>query len=198
MVTFPNRARCHCVLSECRRFVPPGPMTTAKGKATTPISMASSNYAPSQAGGHGIQTGQRCEITTQDGSCGITIPATIRGNVATFGGVNTMPTFVTGPDTLAARRGLARRPDPAFSDTVNSHTEIPVVLNAYFGCPDGCGGTSISPRSDQSASRGGPASQRAQLGTTQHDMTGYHYRLDGYTAGTKLQADLRRAVRDEQ
>ena len=139
-----------------------------------------------QAGGHGLQTGQWCEIDPANGT-GYTVPWTIRGNVTTFtaGGIQ-LPVFVTGPDTVAISWGFSSAAGPGSADTVNSHTEVPVVLNFVLRVPLGavapleyhCGVINRLPGADL-------YHNAPQLGTTQHDMTGYHY-LDGYTAGTNL------------
>ena len=137
-----------------------------------------------QAGGHGLQTGQWCQIDPVNGS-GYTIPWAIRGDVNTFGGYPNVPVFVTGPDTIAISWGFGNTAG-SVADTVNSNAEIPVGLNFVFQSPIGncapieyhCAFINRLPNADF-------WHNAPPLGTVHHDSSGFHF-SNGQKCGTNL------------
>ena len=142
-------------------------------------------FRTTQPGGHLLNTGQNCAFNANAG--GQVLPWKIRGDFNTFawGFDINFPVFVTGPDTLGIPISLDNG-SGSVADTLNSTAEIPCNISLYFSCPLGsvapveyhCGLINRLPNADL-------WHNAPSLGTTQHDMSGFHY-SNGFTIGQNL------------
>ena len=151
--------------------------------ASSPQNSGVVEFRTTNAGGHGLKTGQWVQIN----GGGITLPWTIRGNQTVFTNFVQSPVFVTSSSTLAISWNFGSG-SGSLPDTINSTTEIPISgFSLSFQCPLGniapveyfCSFINRLPNCDYW--HNAPPLGRLDLNTTD----GYHYR-DGFTAGTIL------------